>query len=67
VIHYDPKEKIEPPCKFLVADDRRYWCGLVIEAEGQEKINLEKDLAIGCGCSSSLLNTQRNRQIKRMQ
>lgn len=49
------------PCPSLVFRDGRYWCGLVLEADGNEKERLIDTLAVGEGCCSPL-NTDRNRK-----
>jgi hypothetical protein len=55
----------KPPCEFLVHKDGRFWCLLVLQFE--DSARMKHDLAIGCGCSSSMFNTQRDAQLKRMQ
>ena len=66
LLHYGPGEKTSGDCKFLLTDDGRYWCQLILQAEGEKKKRLMKEMAIDCGCSSSMLNTQRSRAIRRM-
>ena len=64
-----------PPCSGLVWKDDRYWCQLALEATelksqlvedpDEWEANIERDLAIGAGCSSSLFNTDRNNMLRR--
>ena len=56
-----------PPCPALREHDGRFWCGLVEDAKGMEKEDLIAELAIGAGCSSSMLNTVRDSQIAKME
>lgn len=48
-------------CPLLVWDPEafRYWCGLILEADGPE---LRAALAIGEGCCCPLGNTERKRR-----
>lgn len=49
-------------CKFLTYHDERWWCGVLGEMpEGSEKDSLKSEMAIGSGCSSSLLNDWRTK------
>jgi hypothetical protein len=44
----------EGPCPEVREEDGRYWCGLVSDAEGEEKLKLIEMLSIGAGCSSAM-------------
>ena len=52
----------DTPCRELVFKDKRYWCGLVLAAKGEDKEYMEIDLCIGEGCCSSL-NSDRLRWV----
>lgn len=49
------------PCAGLVWDEGagRFWCKAVQDEPERTRPQLEADMAIGAGCSSSLCNTQR--------
>lgn len=50
---------VSAPCPSLRWHDDRYWCGLIEEAEGEVRNDIEEALAIGAGCPSTMLNTRR--------
>jgi len=54
-------------CPALVHHDGRYWCSLVENAKPEDQKRIKEDMAIGAGCSSSLLNTVRDDQVKKME
>jgi hypothetical protein len=41
-------------CPALREIKGRYWCGLYLDAAGAKKANIERELAIGAGCCSSM-------------
>lgn len=47
-----------PGCPALRERDGRHWCGLVEDAQGEEKWRLQQSLSIGAGCCSSLNSTR---------
>ena len=53
------------PCPSLAERHGRKWCQLVLEAEGQQKRDRMKHLAIGAGWCSPLFNSVRDAQIAR--
>lgn len=50
-------------CPSLVFKDGRYWCGAVLDAEGERKQFLIDQLHIGAGCCSSL-NSDRQKMLR---
>jgi hypothetical protein len=53
------------PCPSLVFKAGRYWCGIVLAAREPERSKIIEGLAVGAGCSSSLLNTRRESFVRR--
>ena len=51
----------QAPCPGLVWDEEqgRHWCKLVREAAEERREAIKDGLAIGDGCSSSMVNTWR--------
>jgi hypothetical protein len=55
------------PCRFLAEDEEqegRYRCKKVLEAGGDLRILLERELAIGQGCCSPLFNSDRETLLR---
>lgn len=51
------------PCPALVEKAGRKWCKMVLQASGQKQRDCMEDLAIGAGCSSTMFNEMRDKQI----
>ena len=55
------------PCPELIKRDGRFWCGAVERMKGDDREQVEEDLAIGAGCSSTMFNEVRDAQIAKME
>jgi hypothetical protein len=54
------------PCGGLRPQDGRYWCSLVLDAKSKkDRLQIEDQLYIGAGCSSSL-NSDRRAKINQL-
>jgi hypothetical protein len=62
-------QSTEAPCKHLVAEEGRSWCGLILMSPPDVRRRLAVDLAIGEGCCSPLnrLRQERISQLTREQ
>lgn len=54
------------PCPSLVEIDKNKLCGIFLDGDEELRRNMTLNMGIGAGCSSSLFNTVREAQIKRL-